>query len=360
MSENQKEQDNSSGLVIYDINVRQDTYSPKLVSEAELTEAAQKVFNESTEPKASDLKNYKLTVSPSLLKISSTLKIKPPAKSENYKCRQDIKVWSSKSRSSMIARFATLDYSPMVSLDNAPVLLTLTYPKNWETLVPDAETAKRHLRSFKKRYERHFGIPFFALWKMEFQRRSAVHWHILCNPPIGGKAFKEWVSATWVDVVGETDPDERKKHLRAGTGVDLAIGLTSTDARRISFYFSKHSSPGKGSKEYQNKPPQLWLESGGSVGRYWGYWHLRPISAQVEVSREVADFLMRTLRRWHKSTAHPRKVFVWRVHTKTGVIYKRRVRRRIKRLPQSSGYLVVNDGSEIAEFLSRAIKARFN
>jgi len=351
---------NCPGLVNSDISVRDELYEPLLVSEKQIKDSAQKIFNESTKPENSDLRNFKVSISPASIKVSSSSKIKSGTKPRNYEPKKEIKNWSSKSRSGMIARFATLNFEPLVSLNNPPIMLTLTYPKNWEKLVPTAQEAKRHLRAFKKRYERKFSVPLAGLWKMEFQRRSAVHWHILCNPPVSVREFKEWVSITWADVVGEPNPKEREKHIQAGTGIDMALGFTATDTKRISIYFSKHSSPNLSPKEYQNKPPQLWLDNGNSVGRYWGYWHLTPSVAEADVSREVAVFIARTLRRWHRSKTPFRKNLVWRVRQETGVLSRRKVNRRIKRFNNSSGYLVVDDGSYVGEIISRAIKARFN
>ena len=259
----------------------------------------------------------------------------------------------------MIFRLATLDCSPLLQTDKPPIMVTLTYPKNWEILVPDAATAKRHLLSLKKRYERKFNEPFYALWKMEFQRRSAVHWHIFCNPTVRGREFRDWLSFAWSEIVNEQDPVDRAKHLQAGTGVDLALGFSAPDARRVSAYFSKHSSPATSPKEYQNKPPELWLSAGKSVGRFWGYWHLKPMQVDVSVSEDVAKFAARTLRRWHKANSKSRAVFVWRVNRKTGVLSKRKVNRRPKRFTGTSGYLVVKDGSEIGEWLAKAIRAKF-
>lgn len=275
---------------------------------------------------------------------------------ENYVSRKPITAWSRKSRANMVARFATLDYSPLaIDGSELAVMITLTYPKDWLTVVPTSKAAKRHLQLFRKRFEREYGRPLCGLWKAEFQRRGAVHFHIFCSLPSTISQFRSWTAKTWADVVDHPDPDNRRNHERAGTAVDIAKGAFISDARLIAVYFSKHSSPGLASKEYQNSPPGEWIEA-GSVGRFWGYWGLRPVEVEAEVSREEIDMLARILRRWFRAKGLKRTMSVPRVD-KRGVIRWRKVVRRQARLSGGRGFIVVEDGPKIAReamrFLSR-------
>jgi hypothetical protein len=240
-----------------------------------------------------------------------------------------------------------------------PVMITLTYPGDWLAVAPSAKASKAHLTSFRKRFERRFGIKLQALWKAEFQRRGAVHYHLFCVSPIKVSEFREWVAETWVSIVNHPDPEQKRRHRIAGTAVDISPGATQESPHRIAVYFSKHSSPNvnRGAKEYQNQPPRQWIES-GSVGRFWGYWNLSFTSENVRLSREDAMFASRTMRRWFKSKRIYSKVEVLRVDQKTGVVKKRTANRRLKRFPSMSGFLVVNDGVSIAQNLSRAIAAK--
>lgn len=52
--------------------------------------------------------------------------------------------------------------------------MTLTFSENF----PDVATAKRHLRTFFKRIQR-IAPEVVAIWKLEFQRRGAPHFHLL-------------------------------------------------------------------------------------------------------------------------------------------------------------------------------------
>ncbi|MBI5161193.1 MAG: hypothetical protein HY996_07260 [Micrococcales bacterium] len=296
-----------------------------------------------------------LTISPGSIKVS--WKGSPrPAGTERK--RKAITEWSRKSRSSMIRRLCTLDYSPLfTSPGNAPAVITLTYPGDWRAVAPDGAMAKRHLAALRKRYAREFGNPLRGVWKMEFQARGAVHFHIFCAPPIG-KRFPQWLSVAWAEVVNAADPVERAAHVAAGTRVDWAEGIRAADPRRVAVYFTKHGSANFGDKEYQNVPPQEWLAEGKTLGRFWGYW-LDPVETDVPVDKDRAIFAARVLRRWSRATLGTRRELVWRTHTGSGVIYRRHARRRVRRMRGHAGFISANDGPRLADHIARAIDARF-
>lgn len=253
----------------------------------------------------------------------------------------------------MVARFSSLDLSPLAEENDSAlaVMITLTYPKNWEELVPTAFDAKSHLQQFRKRFERRFGRPFYAMWKAEFQRRGAVHFHIFTASPTSLMEFRDWVASTWTDVVNPTPETERLKHLQAGTALDVASGATIGDARMVAVYFSKHSSANFGAKEYQNSPPEKWVRA-GSVGRFWGYWHLKPLEVEVRITRAEAIQMARVLRRWFRSKDFTRIERVARVDSQ-GTIHYRRVRRRSRRMTGSFGFLALEDSVAISRELNR-------
>jgi hypothetical protein len=56
--------------------------------------------------------------------------------------------------------------------------------------------------------------------------------------------FRWWLSITWADIVAHPDPDQRRKHRAAGTGVDYAEGIRLTDPRRMAVYFAKYGTDG--------------------------------------------------------------------------------------------------------------------
>jgi hypothetical protein len=269
------------------------------------------------------------------------------------------------------------------------------------TVAPDGKTAKKHLKAFRKRWERAWGLPVLGLWKQEHQRRGAPHYHLFTVVPDGrteaGQQFREWLSTAWAAVVAHPDPEEYRRHQLAGTGVDYAAGLRSRDPRRIAVYFSKHGL--FGAKEYQNQVPEEWQEPGHGPGRFWGYWGLERATRAVEVKPEAAVMAARVMRRWAKSQGVTREVRVpryrdgqcvevvpqqshgergeeslvpdgWaRLPVRPDVIglsgvqlleahrpRYRKVRRPVKRLANGHGWISVNDGPVFALNVARHLE----
>jgi len=267
--------------------------------------------------------------------------------------RKEIKGWSRKSRANMVSRFSSLDLSPMMTGNkNAlAVMITLTYPGEWLAVAPTAAHAKKHLQQFRKRYERKFGRPFYAMWKAEFQRRGAVHFHIFSASPIPIAKFRKWVATAWSEIVCPATEEERLKHLSAGTAVDLAKGATIETARLVAVYFSKHSSANFGDKEYQNLPPKEWVES-GSVGRFWGYWNLKPVEVEARLSERETIAIARVLRRWFRSKGFTRIERVARFDEQ-GTITYHSIKKRSQRMNHTYGFITLEDSIKIAGDLRR-------
>ena len=132
------------------------------------------------------------------------------------------------------------------------LMLTLTYPGVWPR---DGRKVKRHLEAILKRLERRCGrVPL--LWKLEFQRRGAPHYHLLLSVDKGEDLaeWRVWISQAWYEVVGSGDA----RHLAAGTNLELVHG-------RVGSYFAHYVGKEKG-KRYQNKVP----EGFENCGRLWG------------------------------------------------------------------------------------------
>lgn len=270
--------------------------------------------------------------------------------------------WSRKSRCRMVRRIASTDWRPLIEV-GVPVMITLTYPRNFGLYAPTAAISKAHVKAWGKRYERRWGTAAPAIWKMEFQAANptrhlakgggAPHYHLLLPLPKGvtQQAFREWLSTSWEDVVWADRgaairlhlaklgydrfaadfwiSDQRAKHLSAGTGFDLSEGLRARDPRRIAVYFLKHSMKTKDGKEYQNRVPSTWTRP----GRFWGVWVCEVSLAKTYMTSDEWHQVRRLLRRWAK--ANGRSVF------------------------QSSrsvgGWVAVNDGAAFLASLSRAM-----
>ncbi|MGW5679741.1 hypothetical protein ACWEV4_32475 [Streptomyces sp. NPDC003860] len=283
-----------------------------------------------------------------------------------------ISEWSARSRSRMTRTLAELDYAPMLRLGLKLPMSTLTYPRDWLTVAPTGKAVKRHMTAFFKRFGRAWGFEWMGIWKLEFQRRGAPHIHLWGPEPTGaagdfaaltkvrrragvgdGLPYRQWLSAVWADIVGHPDPEERRKHLLAGTGVDFREGERMRDPRRLAVYFTKHGS--YGAKEYQNRVPEEWAEPGKGPGRFWGYRGLESAAVAIEIDPTAAVWAARLIRRYARSQGTTRQVTVRRVDTRTGTIRYRKSRVRVERMRGGRGFVCVNDGPALASALARAV-----
>jgi hypothetical protein len=163
----------------------------------------------------------------------------------------------------------------------APILITLTYHNDWPE---DPARWKDHLDAFRKRLERRYG-KFSALWRLEYQRRGAPHFHLLCFfwTHQGRKGLlpflRDDVGPLWWDVTGRTS----QEHLRAGTRCELPHSWKGAQVY-LSKYMTKLEKliPGQ-------KPP----------GRFWGVWRkdLLPILHETFVVPFAAAIRARRIMR---------------------------------------------------------------
>lgn len=291
--------------------------------------------------------------------------------------------WSKRSRGRMAEVFAQLDWSPMFTDPSAvPAMVTLTMQGGhapgctetegewacgttgcrWLTSAPCAQASRRHLLLFRKRFERAWGRKLTGVWKREFQRRGAPHYHLLMVPPHGhtkdGQTFREWLGPTWANIVGDPCSEVRSEHAARGTGIDYADGVRARDPRSVGVYFAKHGA--FADKEYQNAAPAEWVET-GSVGRFWGVWGLDKAVAGVEVHPDEARAAVRTLRRHSRANSYVTRVPVWRYRTKvdpdTGEVrasWRRATKKqRVWRMKGEAGFVVTRDGPALAGQLAR-------
>jgi hypothetical protein len=345
--------------------------------------------------------------------------------------RGTIYAWSPRSRARMVARLSDLDYTALYGryrvcdgcghdyadlLDvcpacrsrlstlvdrsrRLPAMLTLTYPGDWLTVAPDGEAVKRHFAALAKRYERAWGEPLVCIWKLEFQGRGAPHFHLSTTPPMGFTTivdpdtgvlrsvdFRTWLSITWAEIVAHPDPEHRRRHRAAGTGVDYAEGIKLTDPRRMAVYFAKYGTGGR--KDYQHRVPHEWLsvalvcddcgaeydadldecpdcggldaelvETGTGPGRFWGYRGLTPVLAIRQVTPDIGIAAGRVLRRWYRAKGLTTQITVERVERSTGRIYIRRSRARKTLFVHNRGFACLSDGPAFASQLARHLAA---
>jgi hypothetical protein len=289
--------------------------------------------------------------------------------------------WSRKSRANMTRALSELDYRPLFAEGRPPAMVTVTYPGEWLVVAPSGAVVKKHLRALWKRYARVWGRPWIGPWKLEFQDRGAPHFHMFMVPPVGTVPapfagtlagtgpvaagdpvnFTQWLSMAWAAVVGHPDPEQFRRHLLAGTGVDWKEGARGTDPKRLAVYFTKHGGAA-GGKEYQHRVPEQWQTPTTGPGRFWGYTGLERATAEVYVNQQTYVRVRRTLRRLAQSR---RLTSTWTldrgapvVNVDTGEVRRRRrtVTRR-RRVPMraggmSGGFLLTNDGPALATKLA--------
>lgn len=351
------------GLVISDKTARTDSpdtvFENRFVEPAAIDAAAATIPSLPRRKRNDNSTRYAVELSPGSVRVTRQAPAGATGKPSGYRSKSEIVKWSAKSRANMTARLCSLDYRPLLADESrTPALITLTYPKEWQVVVPTGSHLKQHLKAFRQRYERKYGRPLIGLWKLEFMRKFRnPHVHIFCAPP-NEIEFRSWLSATWADIVSHPDPAVRAKHERAGTGIDYEKGLRSHHAKRVATYFSKHGSPNEGAKEYQNQPPKEWVDA-HDVGRFWGYWGLRPYVVRIQIEDSDALFITRTLRRWHRANSQPVRVKVERLETRTGVIRERWTwRRKGRRMSGRLGFLSVDDGAKMGTLLAKALSTR--
>lgn len=297
--------------------------------------------------------------------------------------RRPARWWSDRSRARMVRTLASVDWSPVFTTKGCrPAMITLTYPGDWLTVAPDADTAKDQLRRFHERLRRLYARLGLedpaAVWKLEFQRRGAPHFHVYAPVPVarfprraGSRdlvTFREWLSSTWAAVVDHPDPEERKRHLQAGTGLDFAEGARCSDPKRLAVYFTRHNAKGGRAKAYQHRVPDGWE----SAGRWWDTWGVGRIEEEAPITGDELVQVKRLLRAWSRRARSrpgrdgyartttriaPRKVP--RGVTANGVIRYRWVSRRyvIRSLAGSlGGFVICNDGPELAAMVARFLE----
>lgn len=177
----QTDEADESGLVISAKSARQELGLPKFISKEDVERAMERFPDPPVFSPFDNRARYVLSASPGSVRISQHNPQLEGKRIENWQPRKPVVSWSEKSRSRMVERLATLDYSPFDTNGTSIAFLTLTYPGDWLAVASKASDSKRHLRALQKRFERSFGRPLFAVWKMEFQHRGAPHFHLLAS-----------------------------------------------------------------------------------------------------------------------------------------------------------------------------------
>ncbi len=173
---------------------------------------------------------------------SNRSKSKPPERK-----RGDITEFSNKSRYRLLKKINQLNPDDFARF----LFVTLTYPSKYPL---DGEEHKLDLDAFLKRCKRKFGAVIAYLWKLEFQKRGAPHYHIFFYIPEGYNIYyiRRWFSKNWYEVVQRFWETKLPEHHKAGTQVKQLSGL-----RQAGHYLSKYVAKKEG-------------ETPENQGRFWG------------------------------------------------------------------------------------------
>lgn len=223
--------------------------------------------------------SLKVWVGGSLLKCSVPrwTPERDPDKEVQRAKRGKISIFSAGSRRRLLRALASTQRKAKAGM------ITLTYPQVWDA---NPKAWKGHLRAFVRRLNRRYP-EICGFWKLEFQRRGAPHFHLVCWGMPAGEgthAFEElieFVSKAWYQVVKSGD----LRHLYAGTRCELI-----RSEKGIMAYAAK----------YVGKPETL--ETSG-VGRWWGSFNVDkiPYAEAVEVmgiDKRAGFALLRAMRRY--------------------------------------------------------------
>lgn len=138
--------------------------------------------------------------------------------------------------------------------------LTLTYPASY----PDSWLDwKNHLQRFKKRLIRRYG-EFGAIWRLEFQKRGAPHFHIVIffDSPRSVSRLTDWARGAWSGC-GADDGSSGDWHKLMGAK-SVPCYMVNDDPTRLMSYLSKYLSKlGSSPLDEDDRP----------TGRCWGTWY---------------------------------------------------------------------------------------
>jgi hypothetical protein len=195
--------------------------------------------------------------------------------------RARVRGFSRESRTNLLRRLASINRAAFQAFKGRLISITLTYPHEYPE---DPELCKRHLKAFRKRFQREYG-SFAAFWRLGIQQRGAWHFHLLLfvESSVGSIGeLRRFISSSWYEVTGKIS----EGHLRAGTRVEPVKRW-----REATSYVER----------YMAKPEEF--PEGLQTGRIWGIWNpkLLPVRWEtVQVSLRDAFKIRRIYRKLAK------------------------------------------------------------
>jgi hypothetical protein len=176
-------------------------------------------------------------------------------------------------------------------------MLTLTYGEEFPV---SGTTAKKHLKLMLEWLIRRFG-NYDYIWVMEFQRRGAIHFHIVTTLPAPGEARRRMMANKWVSIQDLHDwpysriRDKKLFHVKQSS-LDFNEHPTVWEAIKKQDggqrYIVKYAT-----KRYQKNPPN-WIRD---VGRFWGMSG----PCRVGAPQAIVDSCEEDLRQYLHGIKHP-------------------------------------------------------
>lgn len=210
-----------------------------------------------------------------------------PGEKDDRPKRGEVSAWSRRSRSRLRRNVEAINWDEVPRLHH--IVLT------WANELPaDGAEAHRQVEAFWKRWHREFGVRFAGVWKVEFQKRGAIHYSMWGSGPEGVDTMElwAWVRKAWTDIAG----GDSEWHELYGARVQPWAGSPGIYMQKELF---------GGGKEYQNIAPE-----GYHVGRWWGFvGGLKPVWDDLELSFEQGVKVRRMVRRYLRSKGYRGKLY---------------------------------------------------
>lgn len=180
--------------------------------------------------------------------------------------RGRITTFSRSSKNRMMKKTAKLDSEAWA---HGGHMVTLTYPAIYPT---QSTIYHNDLQKFRKRLYRRWGGHLRVMWKLEFQRRGAPHFHLLIVgvPVSQTRLFRAWVAQAWYECVQSDDI----RHRTVGTRTDEI----KNHAHAIAYVL-----------KYVNKDDNINEIEG--TGRMWGVWGDMTTAPQMVLELTTREFI---------------------------------------------------------------------
>lgn len=185
-----------------------------------------------------------------------------------------VRGFSRASRRRLLRRMATVN---RLAYKTPPAFITLTYP---ERFPEDIGIVKAHLRAFLKRLRRKTSCKS-VVWRLEWQRRGAPHFHILAFGEVPS-TLSVWLSRQWFEIVGSGDVN----HFRYGCDLRQPHAW-----EQVTGYLAKYMSKveDEGSLHPANHG-RVWGIEGGKHLQIEGISFLLSVAEGVRIKRIMRKF----------------------------------------------------------------------